>query len=547
MTPVGLIAIAILVAVGSPTPQDAPRTKAAKRSAKKVRTPSRPKHAPLVPLKVTIAPNTENAAPATRAAATSTQAAVERAIAMTYEANLRGAGIARLTELAESRPAQLALARALSWAKRFDESLDWYGRLIDGAAPEEARVLKSERLKVLLWAGKTDAAETGYESALSEDPKDTDALVGRARALRWKGKPLAARASAEAAVALEPDRREALEELAWTYAEVERATAAEAVLSQKFAMTSELYDRLAELRRPQLVAAGSYWGNSSNLSRLAPRSKATIPLPGDLRLVVGAGATHLEDSSAGVVRDYALAGAGLIWSVGRTRLSLSQAGYYGDGLKHFDLLGRLAIHPIDALTIGIGARHRPFIEVADPLATDERVFQSAGVGGAQLLDRSMLLFVNEASLSVELAPWSWSYLYFDGRGLEMSDSNKGYMISSGLGVNLLQPFDLRALALYAKWEAFLTGYQRVDPAYWSPAQFDVHSVGPELRLRLWKLEVSASGGPTIPLLHSGPIGWFSGGGLRVATRYFVLGSSADYRQDPTYRAWRSWLSIEVHL
>ncbi len=480
---------------------------------------------------------------------------VRAAIEMTLHPERRGEGIAALTALERSHgdsvPVRRELARALSWEGRFAESIQEYDWLLANVPPPERKTYLLERLHVLEWSGRLKDAERGYEELRARDSRDVDALIGLARARRAAGRPLAARAPAERAVRLEPDRREAREELAWIYAAVGRGRAATAIVGGE-TVPYELGDRLAQLRRPAISISNVAAANSFGILRIAPRATVGVSLPHDLTLTVGAGMTHLEQNATAPLTaprqvDYASAAAALSVPWGPVRFAGSLGIYAGRDITSFDGHGKIAVRPVDGFSTSVAFRHHPFVELVDPVTTDEQMFHGAGVGGAQALDQALPLQVNALSLDFLVNPWSWGFLYGGGRLFQIDDGNQGYSVAAGVGINTLGFFSRTLpVALYARWDTYITGYQQSRTAYYSPTLLDVHSVGPELRLRAWKLELSAAGGATLALIESAPHGWFAGGGAKVATRHIALEARADYRADPYYQSWRAWLGAVVY-
>lgn len=80
--------------------------------------------------------------------------------------------------------ARLGIARALSWAGRYDESLARY-REIEFEGGEGAVEARLGIARVLSWQDKLWPARREYESILSEHPDNLDARIGRARVINW--------------------------------------------------------------------------------------------------------------------------------------------------------------------------------------------------------------------------------------------------------------------------------------------------------------------------------------------------------------------------
>jgi hypothetical protein len=415
------------------------------------------------------------------------------------------------------------------------------------AAPPALPDPALDAARALLWGGDLGAAARAFAAILERRPADVDALLGAAQACRWSGRPLAALEPAQRALALAPGRRDVREEVAAAHADLERPRRARAVLAAGgLAPSGELAGRLARLERPALALATTAYDDSNGLVRLAPRGALALSLPGDGRLVLGGGATRVR--GGGLTLDRAVASASLIVPWEQASLGASWVTYLGGGAPAHGAGLSAAYRASDALRLGLSARHRPFLEVAEPLATDEQAFYAAGVGGATDAGGLARRGVDELRLTVGTAPWRGAYLYLDAKALWVGDGNSGYTSSAGIGA------DLAALAapggpvgLLARLDTYLAGFDRATPDYYSPSSLVALSPGAELQLRLGSaVDLSGAAGPTFALGQSGA-GWWAGAGVRLRLRLLTVAARAQERRDPWYHSRGAWIAIEAPL
>jgi len=471
-----------------------------------------------------------------------------QAISLTYAEERRKDGISAL-ELwlvahPEDRAARLALARALSWSGSYDAALAHYDRLLPGADGAERRTLAIERAQVLAWKGRFRPALQGYRALLVQDPEDVDARLGLARTLRWIGRPLAARGHARRALARAPEREDAREELAWSYAQVGQRAATGRVL-EEVTPSRELRRHLTLLAKSRLATAAAGSGNSFGIYRTAPRVRARILLPGDVTLEPSAGASYMQQGETS--RAYGVAGVAASVAIDRVEVAVGAGIYAGSSYVAADAHARVAVQVADPLRLAVAYRRRPFVEAALPGAVDEAGFHGAGLGGAQLLDETAPLDVDQLSATINLTPGRWAYVYGDGTYVWVSDQNRGFAVSSGFGVDALGFGRTLPVGLLARWDTYLVGYDAARAAYYAPTLLDVHSVGPELRVRAWKIDLAAGGGATFPLVVTGAKGWFTGGALGLRTRRITAALRGDYRADAYFEQWRAWIALDIAL
>ncbi len=470
------------------------------------------------------------------------------AIELTLDPQGRAQGIAvleaRLVAFPEDRADRLALARALSWSNQHDQALTHYDRLLHGANEQDREALALERLQVLAWKGRHGKAIRGYRARLRRAPADVDARLGLARALRWSGRPLAARWQARQSLVRARERDDVREELAWSYAQVGQRAATGRVL-QDIVPSRELRRHLSGLARPRLGTALTGSGNSFGIYRAAPRVRARIPLPGDVMLEAAAGATYLQQGATR--QTYGVAGLAAGLAIDRVELAAGAGLYLGPYYRTLDAHARATIHVVDQLHLSFGFRRRPLLEAALPGSIDESGFHGAGVGGAQILKDALPRNVHQLGGTLNVLPGRWGYLYGDAHYLWLSDKNRGFTLSSGLGVDVLGFGRPLPVGLLARWDTYMVGYDTTRTAYFAPKFLDVHSVGPELRVRVWKVELGAAAGRTFPLIATGAKGWFAGGAFGLRTRRLTTALRGEYRADAYYEQWRMWLALDLAL
>jgi hypothetical protein len=285
--------------------------------------------------------------------------------------------------------------------------------------------------------------------------------------------------------------------------------------------------------------------DSLGIIRIGPRLVGRAALLKQLELSIGGGMTYATQGAT--VLEDPLGAARLRWLFGRFSIDGGLAVFGKPTLvlaPSFNIAGNL----LDGFRVVVGVHHRPFIEVADALATDEQAFHNAGVGGASDLAAASTLTLNELELLVNLAPWPWLYLYADGKGMSVSDGNHGFTVATGTGINLFGVFGWWSpLQLYARWDTYLVGFRASSAAYYSPSFFDGDGVGAELR---WKvvnaLELSANGGRTLSFATGGS-GWFYGAGLDLRVGSFSLQARGAMRDEIYFVSRRVWVGATMRF
>ena len=476
--------------------------------------------------------------------------AVGTALEQTFQPETRAQGIAALEQLlptlAEGRHVRLALARALSWEGRLDDSLRHYDQVLQDTPAGERAEIDLERLQVLLWQGRLEVAAAGYKRLLAAQPRTPGALVGLARIHRWQGQPLAAVRAARQALALAPDHAEARQEAAFGHVDLGMPYAARAALGQADA-PAELAERLRRARRPAVALAVTGAADSFGVDRIATRAKIDLVLPRDVHLAVGTGLSHLQQAGASL--QYRIAAGALALEGTHLQIGAGGAVYQGDDLLLGAARAWLRVRVSDRFGLTIGARRRPMMEGTDPLATGEDSFFGAGAGGASDIGAVARRGVDDLSLALQLTPLAASYVYADGRGFASTDGNRGYSLAAGLGVDLVRLLGAKApIALLARADSYLVGYREQRAEYFSPARFDSHVAGGQVR---WQpasfLRLSAHGGRTFSVGSASAPGWTAGGGMDWRLGGWTLAARAEYRDDIYYRVRRGWLAVSGRL
>jgi hypothetical protein len=285
--------------------------------------------------------------------------------------------------------------------------------------------------------------------------------------------------------------------------------------------------------------------DSLGILRIGPRLVGKGTLLKQLELSIGGGMTYATQGAT--VLESPVGAAHLRWSPGRFFLD-GGLGVYGQPSLVFAPTFTIGANVLEGFRLALGVHHRPFIEVADALTTDEQAFHNAGVGGASDLAGASTLTLNEVELTVNLAPWPWLYVYADGKGMAVSDGNHGFTVATGTGINLFGLFGWWSpLQLYARWDTYLVGFRTASAVYYSPNFFDGDGVGAELRWRVVNaLELSANGGRTLSFATGGS-GWFYGAGLDLRVGSFSLQARGAMRDEIYFVSRRLWVGAMVRF
>jgi hypothetical protein len=400
-------------------------------------------------------------------------------------------------------------------------------------------------LEPLVAQGRLDEAEEGYRAWIETDPGSVDALLGLSRILRWTARLLESRDLAARAVALAPARPDAREELARTYAAEGLPDEAGGALSRP--APDDLRVQMEKLRRISLTLSSTMSDDSNGVTTAGPRLAVAVPLQHDAVLTVATGVTHVVQGGAAL--DHRLAGMSLRIPFERISLTGGYVLHQGYGTISHEGEGGIAVHAADGFALALSARHRPFIQTADSLATDESTFYAAGAGGALHPDEVQWLSVDEAKMAIQVAPARSMFGYAEGRILQTGDSNRAWSTAAGIGLEVLRLFHAHApVEAYLRWDAYFTGFQFQRTAYFSPGFQDGHSPGLDLRLHLGEsVTLGAEGGRTFAMLADARAGWFGGGHAEVRTGRMSFSVHAQVRDDPWYGSTRIWAALQSDL
>ena len=296
---------------------------------------------------------------------------------------------------------------------------------------------------------------------------------------------------------------------------------------------------------------------SGRLLRFALRSTIATQLSKRINMVVGGGATYIREQGDSVIKQ-GLLGISLRIALGRAQLTALAAGYLHQEMFSVQRQGALSDESVTTFSpAGGGAigyqshgihtqlriHRRPFIELAQPLATDAELFYSAGVGGAAVLEQVRDLTVKEVQASVRIAPSTAWAVFANGRGFQISDSNRGYVAWAGGEFDVLSILSpTLPLALYATWAGYVTSYGESRGEYFSPTRLHSQSVGGKARLQVAPVSVTGYGGLTYSHTGEWSRGWYAGGHFHMTKGKFVMSISGEMRKDPYYD-WRAmWIS-----
>jgi hypothetical protein len=301
------------------------------------------------------------------------------------------------------------------------------------------------------------------------------------------------------------------------------------------------------LEQATRIEASSYaWNDSNALSRVAGCISATTSLSRFVRLRAAGGASYLL--TGGGNRAYGLGGGAItigtgLFSVNAQGALVQQpAGITADAQLSGALAGSLG-------ALVLKARSRPFIEAGDPLATDESVVYSAGLGGASNVAAVTGVRVSELSLSGGASPLRWLFVYVNGLAGLLSDGNRTFSGSAGVRASVCKAAGLECPVDFVfRWDGYLLSYRAQQPGYFSPALFDSQSVGGELRfMPAPPLELWASGGAVVGLLRHDPPGYFVGGGFNLSLGPFSLSLRFTVQNEQYYQSKRGWMGLGFQL
>ncbi len=148
-------------------------------------------------------------------------AQVDRARVIAWGGDLSSSRRA-LDSLMERSPRHLGLlelrAQVASWDGQVDEARANYERLLE-VAPNPSAARRSARLglaQALAWSRKLDSSRTIYQSIMSDDSTDLQALRGLARSTAWSGDLIDAEDMWQRAIELDPTEGESIAGLSQT-------------------------------------------------------------------------------------------------------------------------------------------------------------------------------------------------------------------------------------------------------------------------------------------------------------------------------------------
>ncbi len=461
---------------------------------------------------------------------------IAAAIARAYGQELRAQGIAELEVIvgrfSEHVEARHALARALSWERRFDESLRHYEVLLERVGPNRVSI-ELERSQVLSWKGDLAATERGYSAILAQNHQNADALLGLAQIRRWAGRAKDALSPIEQAAKIAPNRADIQEEL--------RLIKADLVSAPK---NDRKPPQPAPNEKPRIAFFTStpVSDDTTNTLRVASRSSIEFEPIRSLRVAVGGGFTFAKQGETEV--DYRLGGADVAWSRGLWTIDAGGAFYYaktdgwlGDARLSASLRGQYG-------SLTVSARRRPFLETAPAIKTGVEAFHSAGVGGALVLEEVRRSSVNELRTTGSITPARWVYVYADARGLSITDSNIGYTAAAGLGIDPLAIATKLPVGVWARWDSYLTGFRETRTGYFSPNAFDRHTVSGELRWSITPgLQIAGNVGYSFAIGAAAGGGLSGGGWVDWRLGPFVASLRVQIQDELYFQSRRGWLRL----
>jgi hypothetical protein len=284
----------------------------------------------------------------------------------------------------------------------------------------------------------------------------------------------------------------------------------------------------------ELRLGGSYTADGLQLAA-APRGPGGPPAAGR-----GSGSTTTAPG-----RSMAGGALSIPWSV--FRASVGYAVYFDSQTTLHDREIGLTVKPCSGLELSGALRHRPFVEMAEPLAVDEQVFYTAGPGGAMNLLAAWPLAVDELRLIGKVAPTAWSYVYGDARRMAISDGNRGWNASVGAGASVAQLLGFRGpVDVTARWDTWAAAYSATSAVYYSPANIVTHSPGLEVRLRRSAFEIAAEGGITFAPGQNFTGSFWGGSAVLHLGRVSIV-ARGQTRSDPWFASRKVWLAVQSDL
>ena len=292
---------------------------------------------------------------------------------------------------------------------------------------------------------------------------------------------------------------------------------------------------------------------TGSLVRLALRSTLGTDLNSRLGMKVGGGGTMIQQHGTSVVEQGHF-GLELKISWQRTSLAALAAGY----LQRERFAGQRADQTVEAVTTfspagGVALGHRlsagvdmnmrihlrPFMELSQPVATDEQMFYAAGVAGASALEQTRNMKVTEVQASLRVTPSAITTLHGDARAFRISDGNSGYTVWGGgqLDVRQLMSWKSR-FRIVAVATSYVSSHQQTRPEYYSPQLLVTHNAGGRIQAHAGRVSFSGHGGLTLVQTDGWSKGWYAGAEIRVTRHRLSAALTAETRTVPYY-TWRA--------
>jgi hypothetical protein len=391
-------------------------------------------------------------------AATAAERGVAELEQQTWDSATRGEAIealaVRLQRTPEDHAARLAYARALSWEGRREDSLAQYDELLRDR-PSEA-LLWRERAAVLRWDGRTEEAMASLQRSLEIDSDSAASRAELALLERDRGNLAAAQAAIDRARQLDPDDPAVIA----ASNEIDRIAASQAELKAVYS------DESGDFRRASLLARGQ-----------------GFPHPAVRLRGVAAWDRFME--SGNDLDRYTLGGEAR-WDVGS---GIQLDGSYGlqlpDGIRvnHIGSGAVLLEVPRLPFQLGLGGTQRSILDSARAYE-DVAWLENVGSGGGSLAAIRRRLRLREGFVTLSGTPVAGGYLYLDSGFGSVSDGNDRTSVAAGVGYDVLDGWqDLGDFDAVLKYGYFRLAFDRAAFEYFSPRDFQVHSLGSELRWR----------------------------------------------------------------
>lgn len=468
----------------------------------------------------------------------------------------RGDAVAACPPLVAALPrdfeVSVTCARLLSWTDgRLDDAVKQYRHALSiEPANREARLGLA---RALAWSAHGEEARQEYDALLAVSADDVGALVGRAQLARWSGAASAALPDLERAVLLAPSDASAWSELAAVELALGRRDAARSSADKALALDAGAADARTVLaaihtQTPTSVAALStyYVESPSELTRVNVGARATAYPLLDTRLSLDAVGTRF--SQLGEEVNIVVIGAEVEQSLPwRTFLVVDYHPHVFPAQGFALHTGGAALGLRAPFYLRTGARHRALFD-----ATVDRSLlaplEGVSSGGLPLATIQQGASIAEGFVTAAYAPFRGSYVYVNGElGVvrDLEENLRG-SVAAGAGWNPLPLFlgDF-PVETTLKYNYFLLHYAKELPIYFSPAFFQVHTGGLELRLKLdeW-LVVGAEG--LAAYRASAPLGFIASAYTRLRVGDWLSVESRVQRlDDTTFQSLAAGAAIQI--